>query len=117
MPGALQRGRTRQRRHEDMVFRAIADATRREMLVLLAQQELSAGRLAAQFEVSRPAIARHVRVLRKAGLVRERREGRERYYTLDHAPLQEALRYISALEQFWAARLDALGQHLEQRRD
>jgi DNA-binding transcriptional ArsR family regulator len=84
---------------------AIADPIRRRVLELVRDDELPAGRLAAEFAVSRPAVSRHLRVLREAGLVRERREGRLRLYRADPAPLAE-LR--SWLERYWDERLDAL---------
>ena len=84
---------------------AISDPTRRRVLELVRDQELPAGRLAAEFAISRPAVSRHLRVLREAGLVRERRDGRLRLYRADPAPLFE-LR--SWLERYWDDRLEAL---------
>jgi DNA-binding transcriptional ArsR family regulator len=84
---------------------AIADPTRRRVLELVRDDELPAGRLAAEFAISRPAVSRHLRVLREAGLVRERRAGRLRLYRADPAPLSE-LR--SWLERYWDDRLEAL---------
>ena len=65
---------------------ALADPIRREVVDLLAGGELAAGELADRFPVSRPAISRHLRVLREAGLVQVRTEGRHRFYTLDPRP-------------------------------
>lgn len=84
---------------------AIADPIRRRVLELVRDDELPAGRLAAEFRVSRPAVSRHLRVLREAGLVRERREGRLRLYRADPAPLAELRAW---LERYWDDRLDAL---------
>jgi DNA-binding transcriptional ArsR family regulator len=84
---------------------AIADPVRRRVLELVRDGELPAGKLAAEFEVSRPAVSRHLRVLREAGLVSERREGRQRLYRANPAPLAE-LR--SWLDSYWHGRLDAL---------
>jgi DNA-binding transcriptional ArsR family regulator len=84
---------------------AIADPIRRRVLELVRDEELSAGRLAAEFPVSRPAVSRHLRVLREAGLVHERREGRLRLYRADPAPLAELRVW---LERYWDERLDAL---------
>jgi DNA-binding transcriptional ArsR family regulator len=83
----------------------IADPIRRRVLELVRDVELPAGELAAQFDVSRPAVSRHLRVLREAGLVHERREGKLRLYRADPAPL-EGLR--SWLDAYWAGRLSAL---------
>jgi len=87
---------------------AIADPTRRELLALLAEGEIAAGDLADRFPVSRPAISRHLRVLREAGLVRSRTEGRRRLYALDPAPLRELDAWLEPYRDLWAQRLDAL---------
>jgi DNA-binding transcriptional ArsR family regulator len=87
---------------------AIADPTRRELVALLAEGEIAAGDLADRFPVSRPAISRHLRVLREAGLVRSRTEGRRRLYALDPAPLRELDAWLEPYRDLWAQRLDAL---------
>jgi DNA-binding transcriptional ArsR family regulator len=91
---------------------AIADPTRRRLLELVRDREMPAGELASKFEVSRPAVSRHLRVLRQAGLVHERREGRLRLYRADPAPLAELRDW---LERYWDARLDALRALAEER--
>ena len=95
------------------VFHAIADPTRRAILDALRHQDHSAGDLAALFPVSRPAVSRHLRVLRGAGLVRERRVAQSRLYSLDPAPLREVERWIEHYRVFWAARLHGLKQYVE----
>jgi DNA-binding transcriptional ArsR family regulator len=87
---------------------AIADPTRRELLALLALGEIAAGELAGRFPVSRPAISRHLRVLREAGLVRSRTDGRRRLYALDPTPLRELDAWLEPYRDLWAQRLDAL---------
>ncbi|MGY1806419.1 ArsR/SmtB family transcription factor [Blastococcus sp. SYSU D00669] len=87
---------------------ALADPTRREIVALLARRELAAGELAACFPVSRPAISRHLRVLREAGLVRDRVDGRHRRYVLDPRPLRELDDWLEPYRDLWAQRLDAL---------
>lgn len=84
---------------------ALADPIRRRVLELVRDGEVPAGELAAQFPVSRPAVSRHLRVLREAGLVHERRDGRLRLYRADPEPLAELRGW---LEHYWAGRLDAL---------
>jgi DNA-binding transcriptional ArsR family regulator len=84
---------------------AIADPIRRRVLELVRDRELPAGELARQFDVSRPAVSRHLRVLREAGLVHERREGRLRLYRADLEPLAELRDW---LERYWDDRLAAL---------
>lgn len=90
---------------------AIADPIRRRVLELVRDEELAAGQIAAQFDVSRPAVSRHLRVLRESGLVRERRSGRERLYRADPAPLAELRAW---LEDYWRGRLSALKQLAEE---
>ena len=87
---------------------ALADPIRREVVDLLAAGELAAGELADRFPVSRPAISRHLRVLREAGLVRVRTEGRHRFYALDPGPLRELDTWLERYRDLWAHRLDAL---------
>lgn len=84
---------------------AIADPIRRRVLELVRDDELPAGALAERFDVSRPAVSRHLRVLREAGLVVERREGRQRFYRANLEPLAELREWLDA---YWAGRLSAL---------
>jgi DNA-binding transcriptional ArsR family regulator len=87
---------------------ALADPTRREVVDLLARGELAAGELADRFPVSRPAISRHLRVLREAGLVRVRTEGRHRFYAPDPRPLRELDTWLDRYRDLWVQRFDAL---------
>ena len=96
---------------------ALADPTRRTIVELLAERELSAGELAAHFETSRPAVSRHLRVLREQGLVQARVEGRRRLYSLDPEPLEELNEWLSHYRRFWTNRLDALGVELKRRKE
>lgn len=91
---------------------ALSDPTRRRIVELLAEQELSAGALAAEFPTSRPAVSRHLRVLREHGLVRVRGEAQRRLYSLDPAPLAELDAWLGRYRSFWAQRLDALDTQL-----
>jgi DNA-binding transcriptional ArsR family regulator len=91
---------------------ALADPTRRELVSLLARGELAAGELAERFPVSRPAISRHLRVLREAGLVTVRTEGRRRLFALDPGPLAELDDWLDQYRDLWAQRFDALDTEL-----
>jgi DNA-binding transcriptional ArsR family regulator len=95
---------------------ALADPTRRRIVELLADGERSAGTLASEFPVSRPAVSRHLRVLRESGLVQAREEGTSRLYSLDPAPLQELDAWLDRYRGFWAQRLDALDTQLRRAR-
>jgi DNA-binding transcriptional ArsR family regulator len=96
------------------VFHAIADPTRRGLLDGLVAGEAAVGQLAASFDMSLPAISQHLRVLREAGLVTERRVGRERRYRVQPEPLREVVDWVQHFERFWNEKLDALGRHLEE---
>jgi DNA-binding transcriptional ArsR family regulator len=98
------------------VFEALADPTRRRLLELLATGERSAGELAAEFDISRPGVSRHLRVLREAGLVRARGEGQRRLYSVDPGPLEEVDAWLARWRGFWAQRLDALDTELRRTR-
>lgn len=96
------------------VFGAIADPTRRDILDLLRREDLSAGELADEFPVSRPAISRHLRILRQAGLVRETRQSQSRIYSLNPKPLAEVDQWIAGYRVFWGARLHDLKRYVEE---
>lgn len=87
---------------------ALADPVRRQLLELLAGGEVAAGDLAGRFPVSRPAISRHLRVLREAGLVTVRSDGKRRLYALDPRPLRQIDDWLEPYRDLWAQRLDAL---------
>ena len=87
---------------------SLADPTRQQLIALLAEGEIAAGDLATRFPVSRPAISRHLRVLREAGLVRSRTDGRRRLYALEPQPLRELDDWLAPYRRLWAHRLDAL---------
>jgi DNA-binding transcriptional ArsR family regulator len=94
----------------DQAAAAIADPVRRQLLVVLHDSPQTAGALAARFPISRPAVSRHLRVLRDAGLVADTLRGRERIYVLTPEPLAEITQWISRLDpaRAWSQRLDAL---------
>jgi DNA-binding transcriptional ArsR family regulator len=92
----------------------LADPTRRAVLDLLrARGRQPAGAIAASFTVSRPAISKHLRLLRKARLVQEHREGRHRVYQLNPAPLREVDGWLEAYRGFWSNKLDQLKLFVE----
>jgi DNA-binding transcriptional ArsR family regulator len=95
------------------VFRAIADPTRRAILDRLRAGPAPVNELASEFEQSRPAISKHLRVLRDARLVTEQRAGRERLYQLRPAPLQRVMGWIEGYRSFWQHNLTQLKRYLE----
>ena len=94
----------------DAVTHALADAVRRDILLMLRDRPVNAGRIAAAFSVSRPAVSRHLRVLREAGLVRDEPSGRERVYRLTPDTLTELEAFLFELRapDQWERRLMAL---------
>lgn len=94
-------------------FSALADPTRRAVLDLLRQGTLPAGRIAQAFPVSRPAISKHLRLLRRAHLVRERREGRRRLYQLNPEPLRAVDAWLNDYRIFWQMNLHDLKSFVE----
>ena len=89
-------------------FAALADPTRRRIVELLADGERDVADLGSHFDVSQPAISRHLRVLRDSGLVRVRPQAQRRLYSLEPAPLAELDEWLDRYRSFWAQRLDAL---------
>jgi DNA-binding transcriptional ArsR family regulator len=94
----------------------LADPTRRRIVDLLAERERDAGEIASHFDVSRPAVSRHLRVLREHGLVQSRSVAQRRVYSLDPAPLAELDAWLSKYRAFWTNRLDALDVELRRAR-
>lgn len=97
---------------EPDVFTAISHRARRQMLDLLTEAERSVNDIAAYFEMSRPAVSQHLRVLLDAGLVTERRQGRERRYRLVPEQLGPVRDWIAPYERFWDDHLQRLQKHL-----
>ena len=95
------------------IFEALASAPRRKILAYLAEAELTAGEIAARFSMSKPAISKHLRVLRQAHLVREQRRGKERHYALEPMPLQRVAGWIEGYRAFWLRNLNQLKAYLE----
>jgi DNA-binding transcriptional ArsR family regulator len=89
-------------------FTAISDPTRRRILGLLAERELSAGTLAENFKMTPPAVSQHLKALKEARLVQVRVEGQRRIYSLNPKGLSEIDEWLTGIRQFWRGRLDAL---------
>jgi DNA-binding transcriptional ArsR family regulator len=104
---------TNARRADNDVFRAIAEPTRRAILDRLRAGPAPVNALAADFEQSRPAISKHLRVLKAAKLVSEQRDGRERVYALEPMALQRVAGWIEGYRSFWQRSLNNLKRHLE----
>jgi DNA-binding transcriptional ArsR family regulator len=97
-------------------FHAVADPTRRAILDRLRGTETPVHELAAGFRMSRPAISKHLRVLREARLVTERKDGREHRYQLNAGPLLEVANWLDGYRRFWQLNLQSLKRHVEGKR-
>ena len=100
-------------RNPEATFQALADPTRRAVLDLLRRGSQPAGQIASAFPVSRPAISKHLRLLRRAHLVREHREGRNRVYQLNPEPLRAVDTWIDQYRVFWMSNLNNLKAFVE----
>ena len=97
----------------EATFQALADPTRRAVLDLLRRGSQPAGEIAGAFPISRPAISKHLRLLRRAHLVREHREGRNRVYHLNPEPLRAVDSWLEQYRAFWSANLASLKEFVE----
>ncbi|MCA1811815.1 MAG: metalloregulator ArsR/SmtB family transcription factor [Halobacteriales archaeon] len=109
MPRAV---RTRKADPRDAVFKALADPTRRAILVALGGGERRVADVAARFPVSRPAVSKHLAILKRAGLVEMRKQGRDNLYRIVPATLRAAAGYVQDVEGFWEERISLLSNHL-----
>jgi DNA-binding transcriptional ArsR family regulator len=96
------------------VFQAIADPNRRAILSLLAIQKLTLNGVAENFRISRPAISRHIKILKECGLVVVHQQGRERYCEAKLEKLKEVSDWVETSRQLWEGRLDRLDEYLKE---
>ncbi|TDH55893.1 ArsR family transcriptional regulator [Mycobacterium eburneum] len=101
----------------DSVFGALANPTRRDILDLLLDGPRTVVALAERFDMARPSVSEHLKVLRECGLVNEHKRGRFRYYHVNPEPLQQLSTWLSPYERFWRERLTALGDVLDEMED
>jgi DNA-binding transcriptional ArsR family regulator len=102
------------RKRSEGVFRAIADPTRREILGLLRSRRCTVGEIAANFRTSRPAISKHLRLLRSVGLVVSKRDGTARICELNARPLRAVSDWLQDYEMFWRESLGSLKRYVEE---
>lgn len=95
------------------VFQAIADPTRREIINLVSRESLNLNALTENFNVSRPAISKHIKILTECGLITIKQQGRERYCEVNLKSLETVSQWIDQYRVFWTTKLDALGVFLE----
>jgi DNA-binding transcriptional ArsR family regulator len=107
---------TLSRKRHEAVFRAIADPTRREILGMLRGHPCSVGEIAANFRTSRPAISKHLRMLRAVGLVATTQRGTARICSLNAEPLRAVSDWIGDYEAYWGKTLESLKRYVEDER-
>lgn len=95
------------------VFQAIADPTRRKIISMVAKQPLNLNAVAENFDVSRPAISKHIKILAECGLITIKQQGRERYCEAKLDKLNEVSHWLEQYRQFWEQKLDALESYLQ----
>ena len=100
----------------DTIFAALADPTRRAILARLAEGETTVGELARPFDISLPAISRHLRVLESASLIEREREGQHRRCRLNPEGMKTAADWIDVYRRFWGESLDRLAEHLKRKK-
>lgn len=98
----------------DATFAALADPTRRAILARLARGEPSVTELAEPFEVTLPAISKHLRVLERAGLIIRQKKGRVHHFRLVARPMKDAAEWVASYRRFWEEQLDALTEYLNE---
>ena len=98
----------------DNTFSALSDPTRRAIISKLAEGDMPIMELASPFDMSLPAVSKHIRVLEKAGLLIRRKQGRVHYCRLNAKPLRAAAKWLAFYQQFWDAKLDSLANFLEE---
>lgn len=95
------------------MFQAIADPTRREIISMVAKQSLNLNSIADNFDVSRPAISQHIKILIECGLIEIKKQGRERYCEVKLQPLNEVADWIAPFRKLWNDRFSALDDLLD----
>lgn len=98
-------------------FAALADPTRRAIISHLAQGAATVTEISEPFDISLPAVSKHLRVLERAGLLTRQKKGRIHYCHLNPQPLKEAARWLSLYERFWDSQFDALAKFLEETKE
>lgn len=90
------------------VFQAIADPTRRAILVLVASQSMTAGAIAANFDTARPTVSKHLQILTECELLKQEQQGREMYYHLNPQKMKEIAEFIEPFRKLWEDRFNKL---------
>ena len=95
------------------IFSALADESRRNILMMLSVESKNVSAIAESFKISRPAVSKHLRILERSKLVTVKEVGRERLFTLNPEPIKQAIDWFKFYEKFWNEKLDSLTKYLE----
>lgn len=98
----------------DLTFSSLSDPTRREILNILKKGTATVSEIAEPFDISLPAISRHLKVMEHAGILKRRKEGRYYYLEINPEPFKAAAEFLSVYEDFWKGQLDQLGDFLDE---
>lgn len=99
------------------VFQAIADPTRRQIIGMIAKQPMNLNTVSEQFDISRPAISKHIKILAECGLITIKQRGRERFCEPNFEQLRQVSQWIEQYSRFWNDKLDDLGDFLDSERE
>lgn len=97
----------------DNIFSALADGSRRQILMMLTEKEMHVNSIAQNFKFSRPAVSKHLRILENSKLVKARKDGRERFYRINPEPLNEIYKWLEFYNKFWDDKLNSLKNFVE----
>lgn len=97
----------------DKIFYSLADPGRRSILQMLCENEMTVNSIADKFNISRPAVSKHLKILYNSNLVKQRQSGRERYYSINPQPLNEIYKWLEYFDKFWDKKLNSLIKHIE----
>lgn len=96
-----------------MVFNALADESRRRIIIMLAGESMNVNAIAGKFKISRPAISKHLRILEHSKLVKQEKEGRERFYSFNPKQMAVVFDWLKFYDKFWDKKLNALKKYIE----
>lgn len=99
------------------VFQAIADPTRRQIISMIAGRAMNLNAIARHFDISRPAVSQHIKILTECGLITVTQQGRERYCQAELEKLRDVSEWVEQYRVFWSGKLEALEKHLDAKKN
>lgn len=101
----------------DDVFSALADSSRRNILLMLSKGSKNVNSIAGEFKISRPAVSKHLKILEHSKLIVQKKEGRQRYFSLNPEPIKKIINWFKFYDKFWDNKLNSLKQFVEKNND